>query len=419
MFSDGYHHSMQLRYGLPYWLTTPAARDSSPPYPQLRNDVEADVAIVGGGFTGCAAAFVFARAGVRVAVLEQARIGHGSAAASTALLMREPDRYFRELVKLHGLAIARTIWRLSGRGIRDLTATLGQFKCDFRTMPSLHLALDTHGARDLRRDIVARRRERLGGRLLERRALRERTGIDGAAAIHSAGNAVVDPHRATLALAREAVRAGARIFEQSKANRVTPSADGVLIATSQGWIRAQRVIVATGFATPAFKPLVARFKMSTTYVIATSPVPVHLRRQMAGGHLMFWDTERPYHYFRWTEDRRILFGGEDRPVPKGRRARRAALVAAAATLRQKLAAIYPQTEHLQIEYAWDGLFATTPDGLPYIGTHRRYPHHLFALGYGGNGMTFGLLAARLLLRHYLGRPRKEDAIFAFSRSGPD
>ena len=47
--------------------------------------------------------------------------------------------------------------------------------------------------------------------------------------------------------------------------------------------------------------------------------------------------------------------------------------------------------------AWEGLFATTPDGLPYIGPHRRYPRHLFALGYGGNGMTFGFLAARLLL----------------------
>jgi glycine/D-amino acid oxidase-like deaminating enzyme len=55
-----------------------------------------------------------------------------------------------------------------------------------------------------------------------------------------------------------------------------------------------------------------------------------------------------------------------------------------------------------IEYAWEGLFAMTPDGLPYIGQHRRYPRHLFALGYGGNGMTFGFLAARLLVDLFLG-----------------
>ena len=136
---------------------------------------------------------------------------------------------------------------------------------------------------------------------------------------------------------------------------------------------------------------------------------------MAGGDLMFWDAERPYHYFRWTDDGRILFGGEDRPVPRGRRARRTALVRAAKALRDKLVQIYPAADALTIANAWEGLFATTPDGLPYIGAHRGYPRHLFALGYGGNGMTFGVLAARILLRQFLGRPRPEDAIYSFAR----
>jgi glycine/D-amino acid oxidase-like deaminating enzyme len=175
------------------------------------------------------------------------------------------------------------------------------------------------------------------------------------------------------------------------------------------------VIVATGFATPAFKPLGSRFKMSTTYVIATNPVPARLRHEMADADLMVWDAERPYHYFRWTDDHRILFGGEDRPVPRGRRARRAALVAAASALRRRLEQLYPGLAGIGIERAWEGLFATTPDGLPYIGTHRRYPRHLFALGYGGNGMTFAFIAARSLLREYRGSPRDEDALFSFSR----
>ena len=66
----------------------------------------------------------------------------------------------------------------------------------------------------------------------------------------------------------------------------------------------------------------------------------------------------------------------------------------------------------------DVVFATTPDGLPYIGTHRRYPRHLFALGYGGNGMTFGFLAARMLLRRVLDGPSDDDEWFGFGRVRP-
>lgn len=66
----------------------------------------------------------------------------------------------------------------------------------------------------------------------------------------------------------------------------------------------------------------------------------------------------------------------------------------------------------------EGLFAATPDGLPYIGAHRRYPRHLFALGYGGNGMTFGFMAARMLARFVDGNPRPEDRLFSFGRTRP-
>jgi glycine/D-amino acid oxidase-like deaminating enzyme len=80
-----------------------------------------------------------------------------------------------------------------------------------------------------------------------------------------------------------------------------------------------------------------------------------------------------------------------------------------------LSALYPALDDVVPEYAWEGLFATTADGLPYIGPHRRYPRHLFALGYGGNGMTFGFLAAHLMLRLIQGRPAPDDALFGFGR----
>jgi glycine/D-amino acid oxidase-like deaminating enzyme len=72
-------------------------------------------------------------------------------------------------------------------------------------------------------------------------------------------------------------------------------------------------------------------------------------------------------------------------------------------------------ETIDLEYAWEGLFAMPPDGLPFIGPHRRHPRHLFALGYGGNGMTLGFLAAQLLLDYHRGRPSPDLELFAFTR----
>jgi len=68
-----------------------------------------------------------------------------------------------------------------------------------------------------------------------------------------------------------------------------------------------------------------------------------------------------------------------------------------------------------IERVWEGLFAMTPDGLPFVGPHRRYPRHLFALGYGGNGMTFGFLAGRMLLDAVRGIPNPDLELFGFNR----
>ncbi len=85
-----------------------------------------------------------------------------------------------------------------------------------------------------------------------------------------------------------------------------------------------------------------------------------------------------------------------------------------------LAQIYPELADEKPDYAWEGLFAETPDGLPYIGEHSRYPRHLFALGYGGNGMTASFLAAQTLVDLYQrrdkgGKTRRIGNLFAFDR----
>jgi glycine/D-amino acid oxidase-like deaminating enzyme len=110
-----------------------------------------------------------------------------------------------------------------------------------------------------------------------------------------------------------------------------------------------------------------------------------------------------------------LLGGADRPLVPARR-RTTAFQKGTRDLRQHFEALLPALAGVDVDYAWEGLFAMTPDGLPYIGRHRRYPRHLFALGYGGNGMTFGFLAAQMLLEQWQGIDSPDHQLFAFGRN---
>ncbi len=155
--------------------------------------------------------------------------------------------------------------------------------------------------------------------------------------------------------------------------------------------------------------------MYRTYVLATERMNAAQREELGLTDLMIWDAERPYHYARWTPDRRLLMGGGDRLVRPGQR-RRQQFKTASRDLREYFEARLPALTEMKVEFAWEGLFATTPDSLPYIGPHRRYPRHWFALGYGGNGMTFGFLAARLLLERWQGATSPDHALFEFGRA---
>jgi glycine/D-amino acid oxidase-like deaminating enzyme len=405
----------RLRVNTPLWLgRNSAARHAR--FPALTRQLEVDVAVIGGGITGAALAWRFADAGVRVALVEAARIGRGSTAASTALLMQEPDIDLSELAGRYGTTRARRMWQLSAEATRDFVATLTRLriKCDLVRRDSIYYAKEQTDVSRLRDEHRRRTAAGISGRWLEGDRLRRAIGFGASAGIRTAGNAQADPFKACVGLIRAAERAGARIFERSPVHAVRSSARGVLLTTPRGSIRADRVVVATGYATPYFKMLHARFKMFNTYVVATRPLTQPERRRIGPGAVMLWDTGRPYHYARWTPDHRLILGGGDRPAV-AQRQRQQAFVEGTRGVQDAFERLYPGLEDIAIEWRWEGLFATTPDGLPYIGPHRRYPRQLFALGYGGNGMTFGFLAARLLVEWYLGQRSPDHALFGFSR----
>lgn len=401
----------KLRRGRSVWLPD---HDRATRYPALRGRRETDVVIVGAGMTGAMIAARFAEAGVGVIVVEGARAGHGSTAASTALLLQEPDYSLQALGKLYGPTRARRLWQLSHRATALFIETIRHFNiaCDLKMRDSIYYTLDDHAG--LRRDRDRRRRAGFGGTLLEADRMRTMTGLDEASGILTKGNARLNPVKACRGLLTAAVRWGAQVFEHSEVRRVRRTGDGVRVYCANGTIDAKQVVIATGYATKYFRPLAGRFRMRRTYVIVTDRINARVRRRLGLNDVMLWDTERPYHYVRWTDDGRLLLGGEDRPVRRGV-SRGLQFEHAVQELRDYFETALPALQGAGISGAWEGLFAMTPDGLPYIGPHRRYPGHTFALGYGGNGMSFASLAARLLLEQWNGVESADHKLFAFNR----
>ncbi len=404
----------KLRVGVPLWLDRSSARRRR--YPALKSLLEVDVAIVGGGITGALVAYLFSEAGVRVAIVEANRCGAGSTAASTALLMQEPDRDFRDLARRYGPRKAQRIFKVLALGTRDLATTIKKlrFDCDLAARHSVYFTRDPEKLAHLEREFRDRKRAGLPGKWLSAANLQRVTGITGRGGIVTPGNAEVDPLKACHGFLRAASQRGAAIFERSPVKKITTSGSIVTVRTSGGAIMASDVVIATGYATPEFKPLLGRFRMKDTFVIATRRLPARLRRGAMRMRTMAWDTDRPYHYLRWTHDHRLLVGGED-VRHKTARGREGRLGKGRERLLAFLSEVHPALAGESPEYAWEGLFAETPDGLPYVGRHRRYPRHFFALGYGGNGMTASFLAARYLLKRYLKSPSADESLFAFGR----
>jgi len=404
----------RLRAGRPLWL--PDTAEVQQRYPAQSGQHETAVAVVGGGITGALVAYAFASAGISTTVLEAAVVGRGSTAASSALLLKEPDLELTQLTNRYGGRAARRIWELSHQSVDQLVALLKRLhiRCDLKTRDTVYYATTAQAAEGLRHECDTRARSGFDAEWLSPAQLRRMTGIAGHGAILSKGGAQFDPYRACVGIFRAAATAGATVFERSEVRRIEKAHNGVRIRTRQGMLRADRVVIATGYATPQFRPLAGRFRMYRTYVLATAPIGRVQRDEVGLSDVMVWDTERPYHYARWTPEHRLLLGGEDRLVRPGQQRRQQAK-AAARDLRTYFEARLPALAAVRTERAWEGLFAMTADSLPYIGPHRRYPRHWFALGYGGNGMTFGFLAARLLLERWQGVKSRDHALFEFAR----
>ena len=173
-------------------------------------------------------------------------------------------------------------------------------------------------------------------------------------------------------------------------------------------------MIATGGLPDDLRALRRHFEPRQACVVVTGRLPAAVRRDVGKRSAALRDTGDPPHVLRWLNDDRVLFSGADQ-APVAPRQRDMLLVPRANELMYELTTMYPAISGVPLEWAWETIHHGSPDGLPVVGPHRNFPRHLFALGHGRHGAGMAWLAARVLLREYLGEPAKGDELFGFVR----
>jgi len=403
------------KYGRSPWLDRfPSSR--VPSYPRYHGSSAVDVVVIGGGLTGFAAAYAFAAAGIDVVLLEADRIGRGTSAMTIGWIAEDPGVGFVQVERLLGLRAARHAWQSWRRAALDFMALIRRLdiKCDLEARGAMAVASTPDEIAHMKKEQKARRGAGLDAPLLNARTISGEVAVAASLALRAREDATIDPYRAVVGLAAAAGERGAQVFERSPVRRTTFNRKIAVVHTSEGSIRAKRVIVATGTPTLLFKSLQRHFWFKTSYMVLTERVPAKVRRALGKRAAVLRDSVGPPHVIRWLDDERLLIAGADgRAVPP--RLREKTLVQRTGQLMYELSTIYPDISGLQPEFGWDLPYALTAEGLPYLGVHRNFPHHLFAFGDASQSVTSAYLASRIFLRQFLGEAEAADEAFAFTR----
>ncbi len=407
---------MDLRSGCPLW----PIRDGLPgTYPALDADAECEIAVIGGGITGALAADALAGAGISTLLLDRRDFGWGSTSATTALVQYELDTSLHRLAAEAGEMRAVECYRAARGALDALDALVGSLDADvgYARRPSLYLASRASHRRAFAREHALRTRHGFDVELWNRRRIAAVFPFERAAALFTGAAAELDPYRLTHALIARSVARGLRAHDRTEVTAIDLEADRrparrVRLVTGQGRVvRARGVVFATGYETQARlrQPTVS---LRSTYALASEPVA-----DLTGWHgrALIWESARPYLYLRTTDDDRVIVGGQDDDFVSPRR-RDAALPARAATLYRRFRRLFPGIR-FEPAFSWAGTFAETADHLPYIGPRPDYPNAWFAAAYGGNGVSFGVLAAEIIRESVLGRDHPAAALFGFDRPG--
>ncbi|MFN2491642.1 MAG: FAD-dependent oxidoreductase [Pyrinomonadaceae bacterium] len=378
--------------------------------PPLTERVTADVCIVGAGIAGMSTAYLLAREGKRVVILDDGPIGGGMTQRTTAHLVNAlDDRYF-ELERLHGEEGSRLAAESHTAAINAIEAIVKQesIKCEFKRLDGYLFVPPRDSKKILDDELEAVHRAGLTD--VEKVERVPWDSYDTGAALRFPQQAQFHPLKYLAGLAKAIKEKGGRIYNETHANEIEGGKTARVETTGHGVVTADAVVVATN--TPVNDLIAIHTKQAPyqTYVIGAR-VP---KGSIPSG--LYWDTPDPYHYIRLESVGRgasaydvLIVGGEDHKTGQQDDANKRFSALERWTTRR-----FPMVE--SIEYRWSGEVMEPIDGLAYIGRNPMDKDNVFiATGDSGNGMTHGTIAGLLLTDLILQRKNPWASLYEPSR----
>lgn len=380
--------------------------DSVPPAPirpAMAGDISADVAILGAGFTGLWAALTLARAGRRVVVLDAHRVGFGASGRNGGQVhsgFNKDQPWFEERL---GETRARALWDLAEAGKAQLREFCATHAPEAAYRPGI--AHGFFGAADLAEaETLASHMEchyDYPVEMLDPDAFRDLVKsplYQGGSVDRAAGH--LHPLAYALALAREAEAAGAIIHELTEVTEVTQGPIARL-KTPHGTLSAPHAIIAGNSYMSGLIPKVARHAMPiNSFIGATEPLP-DTWREVIAEDVAVADDRFVVNYYRFSQDRRLLFGGRESyglGFPAD----------IETALRTRMERLFPQLAGVPFTNVWGGSLSITVHRVPYV--TRVAPNILSAAGFSGHGVSLSGMAGRVMGEAVLGQ---QDGLATF------
>lgn len=383
-----------------FWLATRPRR----PYEALSGEVEADVAIVGGGYTGLWTALFLKELepAISVAVLEAEIVGYGGSGRNAGIAGETLDHSHELAIAHFGLEEARELARLGRENLDEMEVFLRERRIDAEmSRPGqLVFALTPAHVKELSRALEAA--QRLGvtdWKLLSGEEAQEEIRSElYLGALLAPRSALVHPSKLVAGLAAEAERLGVRIFERSGVRGFDLSRGRVDARTDRGRVSARKLVLATNAYTHLLWPgLRSRFLPLYDYVFVSEPLTEEQWQGIGWKRRCGATDSRPFfNYYRPTSDGRILWGTSEAVYYRGRvDPSLDHSPASYAALETSFHRHFPQLQDLRFPYAWGGAIAATTRLTPFFGTARG-GRIAYGLGYTGHGVGTTRLAGKIL-----------------------
>jgi glycine/D-amino acid oxidase-like deaminating enzyme/nitrite reductase/ring-hydroxylating ferredoxin subunit len=381
------------------WIDTASIPERQP----LAGDAQCDVCLVGAGIAGLTTAYLLARAGRRVVVLEDGEIGSGETGRTTAHLVTALDERYAEIVRLHGTEGARLAAESHSHSI-DMVETVvadERIDCEFERLDGYLFVPPGDDRTVLDEELEAARAAGLGAvHMVERTPW---SGFDTGPALCFPRQAQFHPMKYLAGLARAIEARGGRIHTGTHASAIEGGATATVTTKHGRTVTADAVVVATNTPVNNLVTLHTKQAAYRTYVIGVR-VP-----RGAVVRALYWDTPHPYHYVRVARGADagdvLIVGGEDHKTGQADDAddRVANLTA---WTRQR----FPMAG--EVVYAWSGQVMEPVDGLAFIGRNPGDATNVYLVtGDSGNGMTHCSIAGILLTDLISGRDNPWAALY--------